>query len=140
MNQPGHKDKPISIDVRDVPSRPAARSSQAGQRVRSFNNWRTTNLHSDVDYFFQKLRELDIGMTIDGEFVDLTSGCKVRRNQVHCMIRRPYLEEGRTLNGKNLNLAIEKFFEALPMIMKDPKLENEWTENRKEFTYLDKYI
>lgn len=85
------------------------------KQVKSFEYWKINKevMYADVEFWMSILEKYRIGNTVDGDFVDSETNLKIRNTHLICILKRTYIEEGRSLTGKALDLAVSMFLNSV---------------------------
>jgi hypothetical protein len=91
--------------------------------------WSKKDLPQESAWLLDRLRDFNLGVSVDGEFIDSETKKVINTNHLRCILRRDYLSSGRnTLEGKSLNVIIDIFLNCLKRaskeIMRDPSKQH----------------
>ncbi len=77
-------------------------------------SWKKSGMREDCAFFIKRMDTYGIGVCTDGTFVLIEGLIPIHRNHLRCYLRRDYLEAGRMLSGKALDLSIGYFLDTVP--------------------------
>ena len=93
----------------------------------------TPEMSESIYWCIDRINEYQIGVTIEGDFVDNATCKRIHDNHLKCLLRRDYLQNYPGEKQKNV---VECCIKALKLLVKDP--ENEVA--KQEINVLDDYI
>ena len=82
------------------------------KRFAGLEKWSTKGLDPQVARIFERLKEMKLAVTVDGDWIDRESGLQMHKNHLRCILKNEYRTHGGERTGRDLDKFVDGLLEG----------------------------